>query len=211
MIEWSSFGVFVAAALALLLVPGPAVLYIVARSIDQGRLAGIVSVFGIATGSLVHIAAAALGVSALLISSVLAFTVVKYLGAAYLIYLGIHKLFFEKETLTEVELVQRQSLKQIYQQGVIVNILNPKSALFIFAFLPQFITAEQGSVTLQILFLGMTFVVMAIFSDSMYALLAGTLGNWLRGNLGFLRGQRYFAGTIYLLLGLTTAFSGSKK
>lgn len=210
MIDSRSLMIFVAAALALLLAPGPAVLYIVARSIDQGALAGIVSVFGIGLGALVHVTAAALGLSALLVSSALAFMIVKYLGAAYLIYLGISTLL-KKPAPIETETPKKQSLFKIFRQGVIVNIFNPKTALFFFAFLPQFVNAERGSVTLQILFLGGLFTTMAICTDSIYALLAGRLGVWLKNSIRFQKIQKYFSGSIYILLGLTTAFSGSHK
>jgi threonine/homoserine/homoserine lactone efflux protein len=200
---------FVLSALALLLVPGPAVLYIITRSVDQGRLAGLVSVLGIDTGNLVHVVAAALGLSALLMSSALAFSVVKYLGAVYLIYLGVRKLFFEKDEVEEPGEFQPQKLTRIYTQGVVVAALNPKTALFFFAFLPQFVDPSQGAVAGQILLLGLIFIAMAVCSDSMYALLAGTAGHWLKGNLGFLRGQRYFAGGVYIALGVATAVSGA--
>jgi threonine/homoserine/homoserine lactone efflux protein len=208
--ELSTLAVCIIAALVLLVTPGPAVLYIVARSIDQGRLAGLVSTLGVGVGTLFHVAAAALGVSALLVSSALAFNVVKYLGAAYLIYLGVRKLL-EREPKMQPELVQPQRLSRIFYQGVVVNLLNPKTALFFFAFLPQFVDIPQGSVALQILLLGLIFVTMGICSDGLYALLAGTMGQWLKGNLGFLRAQRYFAGSVFIALGLTAAFSGTGK
>ncbi len=208
--EFSTLALFMVAALALLITPGPAVLYIVARSIDQGRRAGIVSMLGIHVGTLFHVAAAALGISALLMSSALAFNVVKYIGAAYLIYLGLRKLL-AREELHQPEVVENRKLARIFYQGVLVNLLNPKTALFFFAFLPQFVNPGKGAVAGQILFLGFTFVVLGICSDGLYALLAGTMGHWLKGNLRFLRAQRYFAGTVYIGLGLTTALSGSPK
>lgn len=201
---------FIIAALVLLLTPGPSVLYIVARGIDQGRLAGLVSVLGIGVGTLFHVAAAALGISALLMSSALAFSLVKYLGAAYLIYLGLRKLL-GREDLHSPELAGRERLGRIFGQGVIVNLLNPKTALFFFAFLPQFVDTAQGRVAAQILFLGIIFVTLGMVSDGCYALLAGTVGHWLKNNLNFLRAQRYFAGTVYIGLGLTAALSGSDK
>jgi threonine/homoserine/homoserine lactone efflux protein len=206
----STLALFSVAAMALLLTPGPAVLYIVTRSIDQGRLAGIVSVLGIAVGTLFHIAAAALGVSALLVSSALAFGVVKYLGAAYLIYLGVRKLR-ERPDASQPETIGQRNLTRIFSQGVLVNLLNPKTALFFFAFLPQFVEVSRGAVAVQILFLGGMFVALSILSDSSYALLAGTFGGWLKGNARFLRTQRYFAGGVYITLGITTALSGSGK
>ncbi|MBN1679382.1 MAG: LysE family translocator [Anaerolineae bacterium] len=206
--DFATLMIFVTATMLLLITPGPAVLYIITRSIDQGRLAGIVSAFGVGTGTMFHVAGASLGLSAILVSSALAYSVVKYLGAAYLIYLGIRK-FMGKSELEQPELNGQKSLSRIFTQGVIVNIFNPKTALFFFAFLPQFADPARGAVALQILFLGVLFVVLGIFSDSGYALLAGTAGQWLKSSTVFLRGQRYFSGTIYMALGLTTALSGS--
>jgi threonine/homoserine/homoserine lactone efflux protein len=208
--EFPTLMIFVTATLLLLVTPGPAVLYIVARSIDQGRIAGIVSAFGVGTGTMFHVAAASLGLSTILVSSALAYSVVKYLGAAYLIYLGIRKLM-EKSELERSELDEQKGLSQIFTQGIIVNILNPKTALFFFAFLPQFVDPNRGTVASQVMFLGMLFVVLGILSDSVYALLAGTAGQWLKNSSAFVRGQRYFAGTIYMVLGLATALSGSNS
>jgi len=208
MIDLSRFPLFVIASLSLLLIPGPAVLYIVTRSIDQGRLAGVVSVLGIEVGGLFHVAAAALGLSAILLSSALAFSIVKYLGAAYLIYLGIRKLT-TREKIEDSQSAEPTSLRRIFSQGVMVNVLNPKTALFFFAFLPQFVDSSRGSVAVQMLILGCTFVGLATITDGLYAILSGTFGYWLKGNLRFLKFQRYFAGTVYIGLGLTTALSGS--
>lgn len=208
--EPAQVSLFVAASLVLLLTPGPAVLYVVARSMNQGRMAGMMSVLGLEFGTLFHVAAAALGISAVLLSSALAFNVVKYLGAAYLIYLGIRKLLSREEAQDD-EIARRASLKQVFWQGVIVNVLNPKNALFFFAFLPQFIDVSKGNVALQILFLGCLFVILATISDGIYALLAGSVGHWLQGNRRFLKSQRYFAGGVYIGLGMTTALSGSRS
>jgi threonine/homoserine/homoserine lactone efflux protein len=206
----STLALFLVAALALLVTPGPAVLYVVTRSIDQGRLAGIVSVLGIAIGTLFHVTAAALGLSALLVSSALAFSVVKYVGAAYLIYLGVRKLR-ERHDASQPETIEQRSLARIFSQGILVNLLNPKTALFFFAFLPQFVDVSRGAVAAQILFLGCVFAVLGVLSDSSYALLAGMFGRWLKGNARFLRTQRYFVGGVYVTLGITTALSGSGK
>jgi threonine/homoserine/homoserine lactone efflux protein len=207
----AGLSLFLTASLVLLLTPGPAVLYVVTRSVDQGRKAGLISVLGIQTGTLFHVFAAALGLSAILVSSALAFDVVKYLGAAYLIYLGIKKLL-TREELELSKPVERKSLRRIYSQGVVVNILNPKTALFFFAFLPQFVDPSKGNVPLQMALLGLMFTTMALMTDSSYALAAGTAGGWLRGNMRFLRFQRYFSGTIYIGLGLTAALaSGHRK
>jgi threonine/homoserine/homoserine lactone efflux protein len=210
MIASSQLILFMGAALALLLLPGPAVLYITARSASQGRMAGLVSVLAIETANFIQAVAAALGLSAILLSSALAFDVVKYLGAAYLIYLGIRKLMFSEEAVENKE-VKRESLSRIYWQGLVINILNPKTALFFFAFLPQFIDPSKGNVVGQNLLLGAIFVGLAIITDSLYALVASSLAGRLAGNKGFQKGQRYFAGLVYVGLGITTALTGSKK
>ena len=210
MIELSQLYLFLGASLALLLVPGPAVLYITARSANQGRVAGLVSVLAIEMANFLQAVAAMLGLSAILLSSALAFDVVKYLGAAYLIYLGIRKLVVSEEGI-EKEEIKTESLRRIFWQGFLINLLNPKTALFFFAFLPQFVDPAKGNVTTQTLLLGTLFVVLALITDSMYALVASSLADRLRGNLHYQKGQRYFAGVVYLGLGITTALTGSKK
>ena len=210
MIEFSQLYLFLGASLALLLVPGPAVLYITARSANQGRLAGLVSVLAIETANFLQAVAATLGLSAILLSSALAFDVVKYLGAAYLIYLGVRKLLVSEEGASNGE-VKAESLKRIYWQGFAINLLNPKTALFFFAFLPQFVDPAKGNVTSQTLLLGALFIGMALITDSLYALLASSLADKVRGNRHYQKGQRYFAGLVYVGLGITTALTGSKK
>ena len=174
MIDFSQLYFFIGASLALLLVPGPAVLYITARSANQGRLAGLVSVLAIETANFLQAVAATLGLSAILLSSALAFDVVKYLGAAYLMYLGVRKLLIAEEAEVNGE-VKPERLSHIYWQGFVINLLNPKTALFFFAFLPQFVSPERGNVMTQTLLLGVLFVGMAIITDSLYALLASSL------------------------------------
>jgi threonine/homoserine/homoserine lactone efflux protein len=202
---------FMTAALVLLVIPGPAVLYIVARSVEQGRRAGLASACGISTGGMVQVIAAAFGLSALLVSSAMAYSVVKYAGAVYLIYLGVKKL--REQPAAEVEGVQaaaRVSLRRIYGQGALVEVLNPKTALFFFAFLPQFVNPARGPVSLQLLALGVLFTAMALTSDSLWALAAGSAAGWLQRNRGFVRRQKYVSGTVYIGLGLATAASGSR-
>ena len=210
MFESSQLYFFLGASLALLLAPGPAVLYIVARSINQGRMAGIVSVLGVETANFFHASAAALGLSAILLSSALTFNIVKYLGAAYLIYLGIRKIL-SKDGETKTEVNQQERLSRIYIQGFVVNLFNPKTALFFFAFLPQFVNTSNGNVTLQMFLLGITFVVMALITDSAYALISSSIASQLNANRNFARNQRYFTGLIYIGLGVVTAFSGSRN
>jgi threonine/homoserine/homoserine lactone efflux protein len=201
---------FMTAAIVLLVIPGPAVLYIVARSVDQGRKAGLASCSGITTGGLVHVLAAAFGLSALLVSSAIAYSVVKYAGAAYLVYLGIKKLRERPVAADGVKHVEPASLRHVYAQGILVQVLNPKAAIFFFAFLPQFVNPTRGPVTLQFLALGMIFIVMGFISDSLWALTAGSAAGWLQRNRTFLRHQRYVSGTVYIGLGLATAASGSR-
>lgn len=207
--DLASFALFLAAAVVLLVTPGPAVLYIVGRSIEQGRSAGIVSTLGVAAGSLVHVIAAALGISALLLSSALAFGVVKYVGAAYLVYLGLRRLLGRDAATRPV--MPRAGLGSIFYQGALVNLLNPKTALFFFAFLPQFVDPVRGSVAEQIFALGAIFVAMGIVSDGAYALLAGGVGEWLRRRPAVLGLQRYLVGGLFVGLGLSAAFAGSGK
>ena len=209
MFEWTRLVTFMLAAALLIVVPGPAVLYVVARSIDQGRVADIISVLGIALGAVVHSLAAAVGITAVLAASALAFGTVKYLGAAYLLYLGITTLLKKPEPQENI-VVEPKSLWQIFRQGFVVNLLNPKTALFFLAFLPQFADPARGSVPLQTFVLGLIFVIIALLSDSIYALLAGQLGGWLKQSATFQQRQRYFSGLVYLALRVGTAVSGSK-
>ena len=204
-------GAFAAAGFLLLLVPGPAVLYIVGRSVEQGRVAGVISVLGITTGTLVHVTAAVVGLSALITSSVLAFSVVKYAGAAYLIYIGVRRLLSRSDPPAEAVNLPRRSLWRLYSDGFIVNLLNPKTALFFLAFLPQWVDAAKGGVPSQIAFLGLLFAGMGLFSDSTYALLAGTAGSWMRRRRGFLKAERYVTGGVFIGLGLTAAIAGNGR
>jgi len=173
-------------------------------------MAGLVSVLAIETANFIQAIAAALGLSAILLASALAFDVVKYLGAAYLIYLGIRKLL-ASDSGSEGKVVKQERLSRIYWQGFAVNILNPKTALFFFAFLPQFVDPAKGNVVGQNLMLGAVFVCMAIMTDSMYALLASSVAGRLSGNRRFQKGGRYFAGLVYVGLGITTALTGARK
>ncbi|MDQ3919837.1 MAG: LysE family translocator [Acidobacteriota bacterium] len=208
--DWPKLSLFISVTAALVFMPGPNTLYIIARSINQGRMAGVISSFGVQVGSLLHIAAAALGLSVLLLSSALAFGAVKYAGAAYLLYLGV-KTLLTKEAAGPAREVATASLRRVFYQGVVVNLLNPKTALFFFAFLPQFIDPARGRVGMQTISLGAILILFGILSDMTYALAAASVGNWLRGNLKFLRAHRYFAGSIYLGLGAATALSGTRN
>jgi threonine/homoserine/homoserine lactone efflux protein len=200
---------FLAAALVLLLTPGPAVLYITARSMSQGVRAGLVSVLAIETGNLIQAVAAALGLAAVLASSALAFSAVKLLGAAYLVFLGVRKLISRAEDPAASSEARPPRLRSVYLDGVVVAALNPKTALFFLAFLPQFVRPAAGHVPAQILLLGLVFVALAALSDGGYALLAGTAGRWLWRHPSFVRRERYVGGTVYIGLGVFAAFSGA--
>ncbi|HET7481131.1 MAG TPA: LysE family translocator [Rubrobacteraceae bacterium] len=211
--EASTFGLFLIASLALTVTPGPAVLYIVARSVDGGLRAGLASVLGVGVGGLVHIAAATIGLSALLASSAAAFSVVKWLGAAYLVWLGLQRILARDEDIATIT-VESERLPRVFLQAVVVDVLNPKVALFFLAFLPQFVDPSQGAAWVQILVFGAVFVAVALFTDGLYALLSSKAGGWLRRrneSPRFRRGQRYVSGGVYLALGAATAISGSGK
>ena len=195
---------FAAAALALIVVPGPAVLYSVSQSIDRGRLACFVSALGIAVGALVHVVAAAVGLSSLLVSSATAFNAVKLAGATYLIGMGLWTIVRPGAGEPARPQTERR-LRRRFAQGVVVNVLNPKTALFFFAFLPQFVEPERGTAALQIGVLGLVFVGIAVISDSVWALAAGTASGRLRGSRRFLSVQRYVSGSVFVGLGALTA------
>jgi threonine/homoserine/homoserine lactone efflux protein len=206
----SRLALFVGAALLLLVVPGPSVLYIVTQSVSHGRRAGIVSVAGITTGTLVHIVAATVGLSALLASSALAFDVVKYLGAAYLIAVGVRRLAgWERESVLRPR--DTRDLGRLYRQGIVVNTLNPKTALFFLAFLPQFVDPGRGMPWLQVLALGLLFAALGFCSDGVWALVAGTLGERLRRSRRFPAVQRYVSGSVFVGLGAVAALTAPVK
>jgi len=198
----TSLWLFAVAALALLAIPGPAVLYIVVQSAEQGRRVGLASVAGIHLGTFVHVAAAAVGLSALIVASAVAFSVVKYAGAAYLVYLGIRKLL-QRDPPTSLE-HRSEPLRRAFVRGVVVNVLNPKTALFFLAFLPQFVDADSGGVWSQALVLGFVFIGFGLVTDSLYALAAGTVGGLLRRKR---RALRYGSGVVFIGLGATAALA----
>jgi threonine/homoserine/homoserine lactone efflux protein len=198
----TSLWLFGLAALALLAIPGPAVLYIVVQSAEQGRRVGLASVAGVHLGTFVHVAAAAAGLSALIVASSLAFSVVKYAGAAYLVYLGIRKLL-ERDAETVLER-KGEPLRRAFGRGAIVNVLNPKTALFFLAFLPQFVAPDRGGVWSQALVLGFVFIALGLVTDSLYALAAGTVGGLLRRRRNAVR---YGSGIVFIALGATAALA----
>ena len=204
-------GLFVVAAMVLLLTPGPAVLYIVARSVEQGRLAGLVSALGVHVGTLVHVAAAALGA----------------VGAPGLVGARVRHREVSRARSTwstsasggswdgtgrpRAERLAPRSLRRLFAQGIVVNILNPKTALFFLAFLPQFVDVSRGAVGFQILVLGLIFVALGVVSDGLYAVAAGTAGAWLKRDGRLLRAERYVSGSVFVGLGVTAALAGNGR
>ena len=207
--DLSTLAVFAAASLALVAVPGPSVLYIVGTSIAQGRRAGVASMFGVQAGALIHVFAAAIGVSAILASSAEAFTVVKFAGAAYLVWLGVQKLRHAGEEDPAVR--EPRSHAHLFRQGVVVNILNPKVAMFFLAFLPQFINPDAAAPGLQIIGLGLIFILIAMVSDTTYALIAGTAAEHLNGSFTARRRLDRLSGTIMIGLGALAAVTGHRR
>jgi len=202
MISPSTLLIFSVASLALVLVPGPNHIYIIARAVSQGRAAGVASAFGVEVGTLVHIAAAAAGLSYVVAQSAALFNVIKWAGVAYLVYLGIRALTSRQEFASQE--TPPQPLRAIFLEGVVVNVLNPKVILFFLAFLPQFVEPEAGAVPLQIAILGGTLLLLGMLSDLIYAVAAGAIGGRLRSRAPLIG---HFSGIVYLGLGVATALS----
>lgn len=194
---------FAIASLALLIIPGPAVLYVINRSISDGRSTALAAVAGLEIGNFMHVVAATLGLSAVIAASATAFGVVKWIGAGYLIYTGIRTLSHKPAAFNQEQ--KTLSRRKSFTQGIVVNTFNPKVALFFLSFLPQFIDTEKGTTALQSLVLGSIFVLLGMCSDGLYAILASALrGPLLRGkSLPFV--QRYVAGSVFVLLGVIAA------
>lgn len=203
---WPLFSAFLLASLILAVTPGPGVLYIVTRSLTQGRRCGLISVAGVALGNLGNALAAALGLAALFAVSSAAFSVARFVGAAYLIYLGIG--MFRTPAARESGDVERVPLLRVFRDGFVVALFNPKTTLFFAAFLPQFMTPEMAPMP-QSMLLGALFVGIAALTDSIYALAAGTIAPTLRREASSRLG-RWLGGSIYLGLGVFTALAGSR-
>jgi threonine/homoserine/homoserine lactone efflux protein len=202
---------FLAATLALTLTPGPAVLFIVTRSAGGGRRAGLLSVAGVGLGNAVHALATSLGLAAVLAGSPAAFTAVRWLGAAYLVGLGVRKLADRGPgalAAADDAGAAPPAGRTVLGQAFLVALLNPKTALFFLAFLPQFAEPARGAMALQLLALGALFVAVAVTTDVLYALAAGTIGAFLRRNPGFARGERWVSAAVYVGLGVTAALAG---
>jgi threonine/homoserine/homoserine lactone efflux protein len=200
----STYAVFLATGMALLLIPGPAVLYVVTRSIEMGRAGGLASVAGITTATCTHVVLAAVGLSSLILASTVAFDAVKYVGAAYLLLLGVRRLLGRGLEPARDGALPR-TRRRAYAQGVVVNLTNPKTIVFVFAFLPQFVDPHAGHVWLQVLVLGLSFGLLGFFSDSVWALAAGTVADRLRGTDRIARVQRWVGGGTLAGLGVLAA------
>lgn len=207
MITISDFLIFAFASLMLNITPGNDMLYVATRSTSQGVKAGIVSALGVAGGCIIHLLAAVVGLSAIIANSAVAFNIIKYAGAAYLIYLGIRSFFGKQNKFTINDMVEKKSLSKLFWQGVFTNILNPKVALFCLAFLPQFIHPETGSTALQILVLGLWFNLSGTIVNIIVAMLFGRLGNWLADKLTFIKWQNKITGLLLVGLGIKVALS----
>ena len=202
----STLPVFVVASLALLLIPGPAVLFIVARSGAQGMRAGLVSVLGVHTASIVHVLAAVAGLSAIVVASSIAFTAVKVVGGFYLIYLGLKSIRAARRAsvTAEVSAPKARPEKQLFAEAFLISLLNPKVALFFLAFLPQFVERDHAPIWSQTLVLGVVYIILGLCSDSMYALIGARLGTRLSSRAARLRATRYAEGGILVGLGVLT-------
>ena len=199
------FGLFLAAAILLNLTPGPDTIYILGRSIAQGREAGIASALGISLGSIFHTCAAALGLSAILATSAVAFGAIKLLGGAYLIFLGLKMFFGRSGQLSLPSNFRRRTTWAAFQQGILTNVLNPKVALFFLAFLPQFIDPASRTKVLAFLFLGLTFVTTGTIWCFILAWFASAFSNRLRTNETVARWLNRTAGALFVFLGMRLA------
>jgi threonine/homoserine/homoserine lactone efflux protein len=218
--SWSTLSVFFGASLLLAVIPGPVVLYVVARSLSQGRRAGVMSVAGASTGTLVNAFATSLGLATLFATSAVLYSVFKYVGAAYLIYLGIKTLrasVDEKAGAAVDDALRAKSVQHVpawplFRDGFIVALFNPKTIIFFSAFLPQFMTQHgQGSAAAaQAMFLSTLFVLIATTSDAVYAIAAGSIAPWLAKHRGAGKTGRTIAGCSFIGLGIFAALSGRK-
>lgn len=204
MLDLASLGAFVAVVLGLFIIPGPAVLLVVTCTAQGGRKAGVMTGLGIATGDFLHTTFAAIGLSAVLMTSALAFTIIKLAGAFYLVYLGVRAVLAKQSSPASVSLISISPLKA-YLQAVPTEVLNPKTAIFFLAFMPQFVDQERGSVFFQFASLGLIFVAMSSVYTTLVALSVRPLGRLL-GRLSWLsRWQGKIVGAVLIALGLKVA------
>ncbi|MGI9642406.1 MAG: LysE family translocator [Acidimicrobiia bacterium] len=208
--SFETFVVVALGALVLVIVPGPAVIYILTRSVSQGRAAGLASAVGVNMGSAIHVLFAVAGLSFILASSAVLFSLVKWAGVAYLAWLGYKTLTSGDVAFTEA-VTEPTDLRRIFGQGVVVNLLNPKVAMFFLAFLPQFIDPNASNAALQSFTLGMTLVAVGLISDAIYALVGGSIGRLFSRRPGAARTTRRVAGATYFALAGFAAFTGTRS
>ncbi|WP_269846842.1 LysE family translocator [Desulfobulbus oligotrophicus] len=206
--DWSTLGLFTVVVLTLVVTPGPNTVYIVTLSIQQGWAAGVLSCCGIAVGTLCHISAAAFGLSLLLLSSELIFNLIQYAGAFFLCFLGLKTMLSPPGIATGKQSASMKEPVAVFRDAFVINLLNPKTTLFFTAFLPQFISPQQGNVTTQVFILGGLVILLGAASDLTYVFIAVTVGERLQAAAGFRQSRRYFIGAVYIGIGLTTVLSG---
>lgn len=201
---------FILVVLLLFVVPGPAVMLTTAQSLRGGRKAGIFTGLGIAVGDLIHTMASVLGLSAILMTSAFAFEVVKYLGAAYLVFLGV-KALLEKSIKLDMPEVKKTGPAKCFRQAILIELLNPKTALFFLAFLPQFVRPDGLSVVTQLLILGLTFVLMSILYTTLIAIIAGSLSKiFVKKTVNVSKWPGKLVGILYIGLGIQLAFQAQE-
>jgi len=204
-----AFSIFLSAAILLAITPGPGIFYVLTRSLQGGRHHGIISSFGTALGGMVHVLAAALGLSAILTTSALAFSIVKYVGSIYLVYLGLRTLLARDRAGHTIPLPIERTHRILFQ-GILTEVLNPKTALFFVAFIPQFINLD-GSLVMQFIFLGTISVCLNTLADVLVAVFAGPIGSTLRNNANLRRGQQIFTGSTLVALGVYAAVADDRR
>ena len=195
---------FIAVSAVLGVTPGPDILFVITQAVSQGGRAGVAAAAGLATGIIGHTALCVVGLSAVLAASTLAFSVIKYLGAVYLVYLGI-RMWRDRDSLNFANDPKRAALIQIYRQSIVMNLLNPKVAIFFLALLPQFVTVEAGAVELQFAVLGAIFMAVSFIVMSLAGLAGGVLRRTLTGNARIAQWLRLAAGSVLVALGVRLA------
>lgn len=205
MIDQATLVTYVAIVLGFVFIPGPATLLTVARATTSGTRVGIATGAGITAGDIVHTLLAVVGISAIIATSAVLFSIIKYMGAAYLIYLGIKAIFEKAPSALGGKGQMPITAPQAFRQAILAEMLNPKTALFFLAFLPQFVKPENGSIVAQLTILGVLFAFIGFFSTIVFAVSAGGLGNFLRRNPKVLKWQGKVVGSIYCGLGLRVA------
>lgn len=209
-IDFSNFAAFLMVAMVMMIIPGPDMAFIISRSVSGGRKQGIATAFGMQLGFIFHILIAVCGLSAILMTSTIAFQIVKYVGAVYLVYLGV-KTIHEKQQITlDTQQKIHSSVWKSFTQGAITNILNPKNALFFLTFFPQFIKPAAGNTAFQFIFLGVVFGVMGLIFDILLTLLATALKDRFTTNTKAIQWQKNISGGVLIILGAILAFEKSR-